>query len=102
MAKSAIDWKNDGQPVDISKLSPKLAKLWAAYISARKKASAAYKANLGTTKTDFQTAFIDAAREQKLITGDEILAFADRYGDDNLIVAVAKKGRAAKTGGIVL
>lgn len=81
MPKSAIDWKNDAQQVDTDNLSKPLAALYAKYKAASVSAS--------TIRKEFETSFIQAAREAKLLTAEQTFAFGYRFGK-MVVVATGK------------
>lgn len=94
MAKSAIDWKNDGQQVNTDKLSKPLAALYGKYKDASAVAS--------KLRTDFEASFVQAAREAKMITPEQTFAFGYRFGRMVVVATGKNQPKAKETTGLVL
>jgi hypothetical protein len=90
MAKSALDWKSNGQEVDTDGLSPALAKSYAAY----KTASGVTR----LAREGFEKAFTQAAREAKMLTADQVFAFGYKFGRLTVCVADAVAPKKATKG----
>ncbi len=94
MAKSTLDWKNDGRPVNTDELSPALAKLYGAYKDLSGKASEARKA--------FELSFITKAREAGMLTKDQTFAFGYKFGRMTVVATGTEAPKAKATTGIKL
>lgn len=94
MAKSTLDWKNDGRQVNTDELSKPLAALYGTYKDFSSKASEARKA--------FEAAFIAKAREAKMLTADQTFAFGYKFGRMTVVATGVDAPKAKATTGIKL
>lgn len=90
MAKSALDWKANGQEVDTDGLSTALAKLYGVYKAASDEARG--------KRADFEKAFTKAARDAKMLTDKQVFAFGYRFGKLTVCVADAEAPKKATKG----
>jgi hypothetical protein len=94
MAKATLDWKNDGQDIDLENSGPAIK-------AQNEKRVAANATSRAETKA-LETLIRNGARDDKMITAEQDLAFGWNFGKCRVVVVPLEVQKAKGTKGLRL